>query len=94
MRIQVLDPTLETTHDTLKIAPRPHSLRGARIGLVDNTKHNSEPLLLQIAAVLEQQDGAAGHVLRKKKSAGVAVHNEIIEEFKRGCDIVIAGIGD
>ena len=92
--IRVLDPTVETTPERLDIASRPPSLRGARIGLVDNTKYNSDRLLLQIAAVIEQHDGAAGHVLRKKKKAGVAAHDEIIEEFKRGCDVVIAGIGD
>jgi len=94
VKIQVLDPTMDTTQEPLPITPTLQSLRGARIGLVDNTKYNSDRLLLRIAQVLEQQHGAAGHVLRKKKKAGVAAHDEIIEEFKRGCDLVVAGIGD
>ncbi len=92
--IRVLDPTVETTREHLDIAPRPHSLRGAQIGLVDNTKYNSDRLLLEIASVIEQHYGATGHILRKKKKSGVAAHDEIIAEFKRVCDVVIAGIGD
>ena len=74
--------------------PRPKSLEGLRIGLVDNTKHNSDQLLLRIAAILERDHGAKAHIIRKKKSAGAAPHTEIIEEYKANCDVVVAGIGD
>ena len=46
------------------------TLEGLRIGLVDNTKHNSDQLLLRIANILEEKHGAKAHVIRRKKSAG------------------------
>jgi hypothetical protein len=94
MTIQIYDPTTGAAGRSVKFAPRPKSLAGLRIGLVDNTKHNSDQLLLRIAALLESKHGAKAHLIRRKKSAGAAPHAEIIEEYKSGCDVVVAGVGD
>ena len=94
MAIQIFDPTTDTTHRHIAFVPRPKSLEGLRIGLVDNTKHNSDQLLLRIAKILEREHGAKAHVIRRKKSAGAAPHAEIVEEYKANCDVVVAGVGD
>ena len=94
MSIQILDPTTEVNPRRINYAPRPGTLEGVRIGLVDNTKHNSDELLLRIANILEEKHGAKAHVIRRKKSSGAAPHSEIVEEYKANCDIVVAGIGD
>ena len=94
MSLQIYDPTTGAAGRNLKFAPRPKSLAGLRIGLVDNTKHNSDQLLLRIAALLEARHGARAHLIRRKKSAGAAPHAEIIEEYKANCDIIVAGVGD
>lgn len=94
MPIQIYDPTTEVSPRHINYAPRPGTLEGVRIGLVDNTKHNSDQLLLRIAGILEREHGAQAHVIRRKKSAGAAPHAEIVEEYKAGCDVVVAGIGD
>ena len=94
MPIQIYDPTTEVTGRRIAFVPRPKSLEGLRIGLVDNTKHNSDQLLLRIAKLLERDHGAKAHVIRKKKSAGAAPHTEIVEELKAGCDVIVAGVGD
>jgi hypothetical protein len=94
MSIQIYDPTTEVGTRRIGYAPRPKSLEGLRIGLVDNTKHNSDELLLRIAGILEREHGAKTHMIRRKKSAGAAPHPEIIEELKANCDVIVAGIGD
>jgi hypothetical protein len=94
MSMQIYDPTTEVAGRHIAYAPRPKSLAGLRIGLVDNTKHNSDQLLLRIAGLLERDHGAKTHIIRKKKSAGAAPHAEIVEEFRANCDIIVAGIGD
>ena len=94
MSLQIYDPTTEAAGRRIAFSPRPKSLDGLRIGLVDNTKHNSDQLLLRIAAQLERDHGARTHVIRKKHSAGAAPHAEIIEEFKANCDVIVAGVGD
>jgi hypothetical protein len=94
MPIQIYDPTTEVSARRIAYAARPKSLAGLRIGLVDNTKHNSDRLLLRIAGILERDHGAKAHLIRRKKSAGAAPHAEIVEEYKAGCDVIIAGVGD
>jgi hypothetical protein len=94
MTLQIYDPTTEVSTRRIAYAPRPKSLKGLRVGLVDNSKHNSDQLLLRIAGLLEHDHGAKAHVIRRKKSAGAAPHTEIIEEFKGNCDVIVAGVGD
>lgn len=94
MAIQILDPTTEASSRRINYAARPESLAGLTVGLVDNTKHNADQILLRIAAILEKEHGAKTHIIRKKKSAGAAPHAEIVEEYKGACDIIVAGVGD
>ena len=93
-KIQVFDPTTEAKEGSINFAPRPKSLKGLRIGLVENTKFNSDVLLLKIGDILQSQYGAKSHVIRSKHNSGVPAHEEIINEFTANCDVVIAGIGD
>ena len=94
MTIQILDPTTEVNARRIAYAPRPGTLEGLTIGLVDNTKHNSDAILLRIAKILEDKHGAKAHVIRRKKSSGAAPHGEIVEELKANCDVIVAGVGD
>ena len=58
-REKLLDPTGfdEQAADTT-LAPRPGSLRGLTIGLLDNTKPNAAVLLQHVAAELQRRHGA------------------------------------
>ena len=91
---QVFDPTTEAKEQALAFVPRPESLRNLRIGLVENTKYNSDKILLKIAAILEQEYGASSHILTRKHNSSVPAHQEVIDTIKGNCDVVIAGIGD
>lgn len=94
MALQVFDPTTQPQEQPIAFVPRPESLRNVRIGLVENTKYNSDKLLLRIAAILEKEYGAKSHIMRSKHASGVPAHQEIIDEYTANCDIVIAGVGD
>jgi hypothetical protein len=94
MALQVFDPTTEAKEQPIAFVPRPESLRNVRIGLVENTKYNSDRLLLRIAAILEKEYGAQSHIMRSKHASGVPAHKEIIDEYATNCDVVIAGVGD
>ena len=92
--LKVFDPTIQAKEEKIYFVPRPLSLRNLRIGLVDNTKFNSDKLLIKIAAILEKDFGAKNHIIRRKHKSGVPAHEEIINEFVSDCDIVVAGVGD
>ena len=94
MTVQLLDPTTEISGRRINYAPRPKSLNGLRVGLIDNTKHNSDQLLMRIADILEKEHGTKSRVIRRKKSSGSAPHSEIVEEYKGSVDVIVAGVGD
>jgi hypothetical protein len=92
--IEILDPTVEPRKQPLTYVARPDSLKGKRIGLVENTKFNSDKLLLKIGEILKQEYGAAETHMWRKHNSSVPAHAEIIEEAKRSVDVVVAGVGD
>ncbi len=91
---EILDPTVEPRRQPLTYVPRPNSLKGKRIGLVENTKFNSNTLLQKIGDILKAEYGAAETRMWRKHNSSVPAHDEIIDEAKRGVDAVVAGIGD
>ncbi len=94
MPIEIYDPTSEAAGRRIAYAPRPKALAGLRIGLVDNTKHNSDQLLLRIAGILEKEHGIQSHLIRRKRSSGAKPSDEMVGEYKKACDAVVAGVGD
>jgi hypothetical protein len=92
--IELLDPTAEAAVQTVAYAARPDTLAGKRIALVENTKFNSDRILLKIGELLKQEYGAAEVKLYHKRNASVPAHEEIIEDIRKSCDLVVAGIGD
>lgn len=92
--IEILDPTSEPGSRTIAYAPRPGSLEGKRVGLIENTKFNSDRLLEKIGGVLKAEYGAAETRMWRKRNASVPAHDEIIEELRKTCDVMVAGIGD
>jgi hypothetical protein len=92
--IELLDPTAEVTAQGIAYVDRPASLEGKRVGLIDNTKFNSDRLLEKIGAILKAEYGVAETRTFRKHNASVPAHEEIIVELRRGFDAMIAGVGD
>ena len=95
--IELLDPTVqpgEAAPQTVAYAPRPDSLAGMRVGLVENTKFNSDRLLQKIGDILKTEYGATETRMWRKHNSSVPAHDEIIRELRATCDVMVAGIGD
>jgi hypothetical protein len=92
--IEILDPTVEIATQSIKFVDRPGSLAGKRVGLVENTKFNSDRLLQKIGDILVADYGAAEARMWRKHNASVPAHEEIIQELRASCDVMVAGIGD
>jgi hypothetical protein len=93
-KMEIFDPTLEAKEENIAFVPRPESLRNLCAGLIDNTKFNSDKLLLKIATILEKNHGLKSHILRRKHNSSVPVHKDVINELVANCQVVITGIGD
>ena len=94
MSLEIFDPTVPSAKEKILYAPRPQNLNGLRVGLIENSKHNSDVLLLKIADRLKANYGVQMGLLRRKASASDYVTDEAIDELKQKADFVIAGIGD
>jgi hypothetical protein len=95
----ILDPTgrVDAEAGTARDAraPRPADLRGLRVGLLDNTKHNALLFLQQVGQLLVSEYGAADvSIVETKKSFSVPVDDTIIARYKDACDVVVTGVGD
>ena len=96
MRRTVFDPTVTPVSEPTPFtyAPHPLSLQGLRVGLVENTKFNSEVILCKIAERLTARYQISMTHLEHKKSPGHSVAPEAITLFQRQTDFVLAGVGD
>jgi hypothetical protein len=95
MRRRVFDPTVSPVPvGAFSYAPRPTSLQGLRVGLVENTKFNSEVLLRKIAERLAARYQVTMTHLDHKKSPGHSVTPEAITLLQQKADFVLAGVGD
>jgi hypothetical protein len=92
--MELLDPTTEAVKQSIAYSPRPGSLTGKRIALIENTKFNSDQLLRRIGDILVRDYGAASHRMWRKRNSSVPAHQEIIDEIRQTSDVVVAGVGD
>jgi hypothetical protein len=91
--MNVLDPTIATEEEPIAFVPRPASLQGLRIGIIENTKKNAEPLLLKLAEKLKAAHGMTAELLLHKPQRAPVKDAQIVE-LKEKADFAIAGIGD
>jgi hypothetical protein len=94
-REKLLDPTGfdALTADTT-LAPRPGSLRGLRVGLLDNTKPNAAVLLEHIAGQLRERHGVGEARMYAKHYFGTPMKDEVLKQIVAECDLAITAVGD
>jgi hypothetical protein len=92
--MKLFDPTSKPLERAVKLAPRPASPRGLRLGLVDNTKHNSDRLLAKLAERLAARHHMTVTVTNRKRSPSHEIDEAGIQALRAQADLVISGIGD
>ncbi len=88
----VLDPTGERQAASRAPLPRPPSLRGRTVGLLDISKARGDVVLDRLAELLDQ-DGVTVRRYRKPtfaRAAPVDLRHEITEQ----CEVVIEALAD
>ena len=92
--MNLIDPTAAPVTREVRVAPRPTDLRGLRLGLVENTKFNSDVLLLKLADRLRDRYGVTMAQMARKRSPSHEVEEADVAALKAQSDVVISGIGD
>jgi hypothetical protein len=95
----ILDPTGRVHATTapqpgLELALRRPDLAGARVGLMDNTKHNAALLLAEIGSMLAAEHGATITVEATKANFAAPAPTDLVDRYREACDVVITGVGD
>lgn len=88
----LVDPSAEDANATRTGAARIADLRGKRIGLLDNIKHNAEYLLDEVGERLAKDYGCEIIRVRKKTYTKFA-EPQVLAQLE-GCHGVVTAIGD
>jgi|SRR5919106_5931041 hypothetical protein len=73
---------------------RPNDLNGKRLGLMENTKDNSDKLLRELGEILQQKYGFAEVKYFSKHHASLPAKPEVIQSILDEADVLITGVGD
>jgi hypothetical protein len=90
--MEILSPTGTTETPLRALARRRPSLRGLRIGLLDNSKPNADVLLGRAAELLAERAGAAS--IRRWRKPGSSRPSAEVEEIASAVDVVLTGTAD
>lgn len=89
--ISVYLPTGELDTQSKKLAPRLKTLRGARIGILDNSKEFADIVLRGVAEALRRDFGVEQVRVWQKSYLGIL--SPYAQEMAAQCDAVINGVG-
>jgi hypothetical protein len=92
MSLEILDPTSEHEPISRQRSPRPASLEGRRIGLLDISKPRGDVFLDRLQELLNQR-GATTVRFRKPTFARPAPR-ALLEEIFSGTDMVVEALAD
>jgi len=93
-KLMLISPVNEAIVAESAMAPRLSSLRGKRVGLLDNSKSKAGKMLETVAAILNARYGFTNIVHHCKPSASKPASPEAIDELASTCDLVVVGVGD
>jgi len=92
--MKLFDPTSTPVQREVKLARAPERLDRLRLGLVDNTKFNSDTLLAKLAERLGRRHGMQVALRSRKRSPSHELDEGAVEALRTRADLVISGIGD
>jgi hypothetical protein len=90
----VVHPAAEDVARQLGLAPRLPSLRGARLGLIDNSKHNADAFLRTLETILARDYGIERVERYRKASPSIPTPPEILTRLAESCDALVHGVAD
>ena len=73
--------------------PRPKTLEGATLGILENNKEFSDWVLDRVRDRLRESVGVKEVVQRRKHHLAQPASPEILEELNARCDAVLVGVG-
>ena len=92
--MDILDPIGDTSAAVRTLAPRPGSLEGAVIGVLDNSKPNARVLLEGVARAVADKLGAREVRVWRKPGASIGATTTVLDEIAAQCGAVLTASAD
>jgi hypothetical protein len=92
--MKIMDPLGSSTAGAQRLAPRPATLDGVVVGVLDNQKPNARGLMTRIGAMLVERAGAREVRVFAKVGPSVGAEPALLDEIARQCGLVLTGSGD
>lgn len=93
--VTVVDPAAEAAaRSGASLAPRRTSLQGARLALVDNSKHMAAEVLDEVEAQLKARFGVAEVARYRKANPSIPMPPEVLAKFATSYHGLVHGVAD
>jgi len=92
--MDILDPIGDTSAAVRTLAPRPGSLEGAVIGVLDNSKPNARVLLEGVARAVADKLGAREVRVWRKPGASIGATTTVLDDIAAQCGAVLTASAD
>ena len=93
-RLELVNPTVEPASSEFQPASRLKTLRGARAGLIDNSKTNAAVFLDELCNLLDARHGFSAVLRVRKPGPDDLPRPEDLSRLVAETDFVLAGVGD
>jgi len=92
--IRLVIPEEPNAGDVNNTQTRTVNVGSLRLGLLDNSKANSDHLLSRIAELVKQEFNVSNVVSQRKPRASSPAVSSVIETLARDADIVVSAMAD
>jgi hypothetical protein len=92
--VRIVNPAAEDVSVHFSLAARLPSLRGTRIGVINNSKHMASEFLETLEVLLRKQYGVEHFDRYEKLNAAIPSPPDLIQRFVESCDAVVHGVAD
>jgi len=92
--MDILDPTGTTAVDRKALAPRPATLAGAVIGILDNSKPNAHVLLARVAEAIRARYGAGEIRTWRKPTSSSGAVPAVLDEIAASSTVALTASAD
>jgi hypothetical protein len=91
----ILSPEGASELQQHQLAPRRFkTLDGVRLGLLGNSKLNSDAVLAEIGEMLKERYKLETVFMRSKPTFSKPAPDELVDEMVENADVIVTGVGD
>jgi len=92
--MKIVHPAAEDVTLAFSVAARMPSLRGARVGVINNSKHMAQEFLEALEDVLRREYGVEAFERYEKLNAAIPMPPAVLQRFVESCDAMVHGVAD